>query len=66
MWKAVNKETQIAVVGLGYVGLPLALGFDQADLPVIGYDIDETRIQELKEGKDRTGEAAAETLKKSR
>ena len=46
----------IAVVGLGYVGLPVAVGFARAGFPVIGFDIDETRVQELRSGHDRTGE----------
>lgn len=53
----------IGVVGLGYVGLPIATAFDKAGFPVIGYDVDGKRIDELKEGKDRTGECAPEILK---
>jgi UDP-N-acetyl-D-galactosamine dehydrogenase len=58
-----KKETRIAVVGLGYVGFPLAAAFDQAGFSVIGYDHDPTRIQELEKGKDRTGEYPPEILK---
>jgi UDP-N-acetyl-D-galactosamine dehydrogenase len=50
------KET-IAVLGLGYVGLPLALGFSRAGLRVIGYDVNDRRIAALKAGQDWTGEA---------
>jgi UDP-N-acetyl-D-glucosamine/UDP-N-acetyl-D-galactosamine dehydrogenase len=50
------KET-IAVLGLGYVGLPVALGFSRAGFPVIGYDVNERRIAALKKGHDWTGEA---------
>jgi UDP-N-acetyl-D-glucosamine/UDP-N-acetyl-D-galactosamine dehydrogenase len=57
-----NGETQhekVAVVGLGYVGLPLAVAL--ADhLPVLGFDIDARRIAELTSGHDRTGEITAE------
>ena len=50
------KET-IAVLGLGYVGLPVALSFSRAGLAVIGYDVNERRIVALKKGHDWTGEA---------
>ena len=51
----------IVVVGLGYVGLPLAVAL--ADhFPTTGFDIDPTRINELREGKDRTREVTAERL----
>lgn len=49
-------QRKIAVVGLGYVGLPVAVAFAHAGFPVIGFDIDETRILELRAGFDRTGE----------
>jgi UDP-N-acetyl-D-galactosamine dehydrogenase len=44
------------VVGLGYVGLPVAVAFSKAGNPTIGYDIDITRIEELKRNFDRTRE----------
>ncbi len=53
----------IAVVGLGYVGLPLAVAFAKAGFTVIGFDIDKERVGELKGGKDRTGEIDARDLK---
>ena len=43
----------IAVIGLGYVGLPLAVSFADK-FEVIGYDIDQRRIDELQSGRDRT------------
>lgn len=51
------NEKIIAVIGLGYVGLPLALEFGKK-YQVIGFDIDENRILELRSGKDRTCEAS--------
>lgn len=48
-------EARIAVLGLGYVGLPLAVHF-AARYPVVGFDIDEQRIEELQAGFDRTRE----------
>lgn len=55
------SEARIAVIGLGYVGLPLAAAFAR-HLPVTGYDINQTRIDELKEGIDRTLEVSTEEL----
>lgn len=48
---------KIAVIGLGYVGLPLAVEFGKKYC-TIGYDVDEQRIAELKQGYDRTGEVS--------
>ena len=49
-------ERKIAVVGLGYVGLPVAVSYGRAGFPCVGFDIDQTRIAELKKGYDRTEE----------
>src|SRR5437588_7582459 len=53
---------KIAVIGLGYVGLPVAVSFARTRVPVIGFDIDAARVRELKEGYDRTQEVEAEDL----
>jgi UDP-N-acetyl-D-galactosamine dehydrogenase len=55
------KKSIIAVIGLGYVGLPLALEFGK-NRAVIGYDINPERISELKVGKDSTLEATQNEL----
>jgi UDP-N-acetyl-D-galactosamine dehydrogenase len=55
----------IAVVGLGYVGLPIAVAFGK-QAPVIGFDINKAKIDELRKGIDRTGEVSRRDLKKSR
>lgn len=47
---------KIAVIGLGYVGLPVAVAFARSGVPVIGFDIDAGRVKELKSGNDRTRE----------
>ncbi len=54
----------IGIVGLGYVGLPLALEFGKR-YPVIGYDINEKRIKELKSGIDHTFECSESDLNKA-
>lgn len=52
----------IAVIGLGYVGLPVAVSFARSGVPVVGFDIDERRVAELKAGNDRTREVEAHDL----
>ncbi|MBI1813086.1 nucleotide sugar dehydrogenase [Candidatus Peregrinibacteria bacterium] len=56
------KET-ICIVGLGYVGLPLAHAFAKAGYETLGYDIAEKRIGELRRGHDRTRELNEKQLK---
>lgn len=46
----------VCIVGLGYVGLPLAVAFDDANYETIGYDIDSERIEAFSAGRDVTGE----------
>ena len=53
-----DGKTKIAVVGLGYVGLPLAVAFSK-HFSVIGYDSDEKKVADLRCGKDPMGELAA-------
>jgi UDP-N-acetyl-D-glucosamine/UDP-N-acetyl-D-galactosamine dehydrogenase len=53
---------RVAVIGLGYVGLPLVLGFSKASR-ALGFDISEGKIQELANGIDQTGEANPEDLR---
>jgi len=53
---------KIAVIGQGYVGLPLAIEFSKY-FPVLGFDINKERVEELNSGKDRTLEADLEKLK---
>ncbi|MBU0458291.1 nucleotide sugar dehydrogenase [Patescibacteria group bacterium] len=56
-------QQTIAIVGLGYVGLPLAHAFAKKGYRVIGYDVNEERISTLKNNKDWTGELAESQLK---
>ena len=58
------ENLKIAIIGLGYVGLPLAVEFGKK-LPVIGFDIQQKRIQELKSGQDHTLEVSSEELKQA-
>ncbi len=56
------KNLHIGVVGLGYVGLPVAVAFAKRGVPVVGYDFKEKRINQLKEGIDKTNETSKEEL----
>src|SRR3569833_413912 len=58
------NQTRIGVIGLGYVGLPLAVEFGK-QLPVVGFDINKARIAELKAGKDSSLEVEAHELKEA-
>ena len=57
-----NTDRRIAVIGLGYVGLPVACSFAKAGFDVLGFDIDRRRIAELREGLDRTREVSREDV----
>jgi UDP-N-acetyl-D-galactosamine dehydrogenase len=57
-----NKEKKIAVIGLGYVGLPLAVEFAKK-YKTIGFDINRSRVKALKKGEDHTLEVASNDLK---
>src|SRR5579859_1862672 len=58
------SKQRLAVIGLGYVGLPLAVALAR-HFPVIGFDINSERIAELSDGHDRTGEVAEQALRAS-
>jgi UDP-N-acetyl-D-galactosamine dehydrogenase len=57
-----NKKFRLAIIGLGYVGLPLAIEFGKK-YNVLGFDINISRVDELKRGEDRTQEADLEGMK---
>ncbi len=56
-----QDATRVAVIGLGYVGLPLAVGFGRV-LPTLGFDINRARIDELKQHRDHTLEVSPDEL----
>ncbi len=58
----INKQETIAVVGLGYVGMPIAIAFAKK-VNVIGYDLNQDKIQLYKEGKDPTNEVGDDEIK---
>ena len=57
-----NKNINIAIIGLGYVGLPLAILFSKK-YKVIGFDIDSSRIDDLNKNNDKTNEISSNELK---
>lgn len=61
----VKMSEKIAVLGLGYVGLPLMIGLARSFDGVVGFDIDEKRVEALGKAHDWTGEISAEELKET-
>jgi UDP-N-acetyl-D-glucosamine/UDP-N-acetyl-D-galactosamine dehydrogenase len=57
-----NIGRKIGVVGLGYVGLPVAMAFSKAGALAVGFDIDRGRVDELQRFFDRTREVSAAEL----
>ena len=57
-----NLDRVVSVIGLGYVGLPLALTLARQGWRTVGFDIDQRLVAELQRGEDRTGEVDAEAL----
>ncbi len=57
-------QTRIGIIGLGYVGLPLAVEFGKS-ITTVGFDINTKRIEELKSGKDHTLEVSPEEMKEA-
>lgn len=60
----INKQKNLAVVGLGYVGMPIAVQFAKK-IKVIGFDLNSKKIDEYKKGHDVTGEVGNQELKKT-
>src|SRR5215831_4156336 len=59
-------ELGFAVIGLGYVGLPVALALAKKFEPVIGFDISQRRVAALREANDTTGEVTAGALRETK
>ena len=50
--KIENNSAVVGVIGLGYVGLPLMAAFHRAGFPVIGFDVDQKKIDALHRGEN--------------
>lgn len=61
--KLVNKEEKLALVGLGYVGMPIAVAFAKKGLNVIGFDLNQAKINLYKSGIDPTKEVGDDVIK---
>ena len=46
-----NQDALVGIIGLGYVGLPLALAFAESGFKVLGFDVDQTKIDQLSGGR---------------
>lgn len=64
--KLINKEESIALVGLGYVGMPIAHAFAKKGLNVIGFDLNKDKIELYKSGIDPTNEVGNDEIKKTK
>lgn len=60
--KLLNKTATLGVVGLGYVGLPLAVEKAKAGYKTIGFDVQESKVQMVNEGKNYIGDVVNEDL----
>ena len=62
----INGKEKLAVVGMGYVGLPLAIAFSEKNFNVIGFDINQSKIEKYLNGEDPTNEVGDERIKNSK
>lgn len=63
--KLESKEAVIGIVGLGYVGLPLSLSFSESKYVVLGFDIDDKKVEMLNSGKSYIKHIPDESVKKA-
>ena len=61
-----KQETAISLVGLGYVGMPIAIEFAKRGVKVIGYDLNAAKIETYKSGIDPTNEVGDETIRNTK
>ena len=60
--KLLAKEEKLSIVGLGYVGMPIAVAFAGKGIDVIGFDLNEAKIELYKNGNDPTNEVGDEMI----
>src|SRR5438876_8522521 len=61
--KIEQRTARIGIIGLGYVGLPLARAFCARGFPVLGFDIDTVKVEKLKAGQSYIGHISAEAIR---
>lgn len=61
--KIIQKEEKISLVGLGYVGMPIAIEFAKRGVEVVGFDLNKAKIETYKSGIDPTHEVGDEAIK---
>ena len=64
--KLVSNEESLALVGLGYVGMPIAHAFAKKGINVIGFDLNKEKIELYKSGIDPTNEVGNEEIKNTK
>ncbi|MCS7021789.1 MAG: nucleotide sugar dehydrogenase [Gemmataceae bacterium] len=60
--RLLQRRARVGIIGLGYVGLPLARTFSQAGFPVLGFDIDPTKVEKLLRGESYIGHIPAAVI----
>ena len=60
--KIQNRTAIVAVIGLGYVGLPLAVAFAKAGFPVVGIDVDEEKVEAVNRGESYIRDVSSEDI----
>ena len=63
--KLINKEENLALVGLGYVGMPIAVAYAHKGVNVIGFDLNKEKIELYKQGVDPTLEVGDDVIKET-
>ncbi|MBC7225825.1 MAG: nucleotide sugar dehydrogenase [Thermoflexales bacterium] len=58
-----SRTARVAIIGLGYVGLPLAVAFARAGFPVVGIDVDEEKVAALNAGRSYIADVSDEDLR---
>src|SRR5262252_7702015 len=60
-----NQSASVGIIGLGYVGLPLAAEFANRGFKATGFEVDEKKVAEINAGRSYIGDVAAESIKQS-
>ena len=61
-----GRQAVVGIIGLGYVGLPLARAFSGRGFPVLGFDIDPAKVEKLGRGESYIGHITADTIREMR